>query len=250
VSSRPFSPIVSYAWDFTDDGVDDATGGPASADWTFPSAGRRLVRVRVTTADGRSASDKGGLDVKAAPTPSVTATLSASPTAATLDQVVTLTATATPNSSAGAVTRYEWDFTNDGIIDQTTSTPSTTTRYDTVGNKTAKVTAHASAASGSATASVTVTAPALAASLTASTPRVTGSTVTFSSTVTSSGTFPSGLSFEWDFDGNGTTDAVTSGSPSSSAGFTYNVAGTYKPKVTVTAPDGRTTSNTITITVS
>lgn len=97
---------------------------------------------------------------------------------------------------------------------------------------------------------MSVTALPLVASLSASTPRIAGMTVTFSATVTSTGIVPPGLLFAWDFDGNGTTDAVTTGSPSSSAGFTFNAPGDYTAKVTVTAPDGRTTSTTLTITVS
>jgi PKD repeat protein len=244
-TGAPVPAIVRYTWDVNDDRLPDRTD--AAPIVSYP-AGSVRIQVDVTTADTREV--EAVLTLVVGPTPALTATLTASPTAATLDQTVTLTATPTPTGNVGTLS-YAWDFDGNGTTDQTTATNTTTTTYGTIGTKTPKVTVTGSrGGSATASASVSVTAPALVASLSASSPRTVGATVTFSSTVTSSGTVPSGLSFAWDFDGNGTTDAVTTGSPSSSAGFTFNTAGDYKAKVTVTSPDGRTATNTITITVS
>jgi cytochrome c len=93
---------------------------------------------------------------------------------------------------------------------------------------------------------VTVSGATLAVGLNSGTP--TGRTYTFTATPSAaSGTVPSGLTYAWDFDGNGTTDFI---GPAATASYTYNAAGTYQPKVTITSPDGRTATNTITITVS
>jgi PKD repeat protein len=78
-------------------------------------------------------------------------------------------------------------------------------------------------------------------------PPVSGLARSFTADVTSTGTLPSSLSYAWDFDNNGTTEALTT---TGSARHTYSTAGTYTVMVTVTAPDGRTAVNRIAITVS
>jgi hypothetical protein len=173
VTSRPDAPVATYAWDFNADGVTDDTS--ATPTHTFTAAGPHGVSVTVTLADGRTASDAGGLTVAPAPAATIATTLSATPTSVAPGDTVTLTATATPNSTAGTVTSYEWDFDNNNTVDRTTAGPSTTTTYSTIGTKTAKVTAKSATASGSATATVAVSAPPLTiTTFTASSPATAG----------------------------------------------------------------------------
>jgi PKD repeat protein len=249
VSSRPESPAAAFAWDFNADGqVDDTSPAPTH---TFTTAGRIPVSVVVTLADGRTATDGGGLDVKAAPTPTIVVSLAATPTSVAPGDTVTLTATATPNSSAGTVTSYDWDFDNNGTADSTTTTPSTTTAFSTIGTKTPKVTAKSATASGSATTPVIVSAPPLTISdFTVSGTPTTGSVLMFTVTVSSTGPVPASMTFAWDYEGDDVVNETTSGGSPRSVSHIYNAPGKYTVKVTVTAPDGRTASGTAQVTVS
>jgi PKD repeat protein len=73
--------------------------------------------------------------------------------------------------------------------------------------------------------------------------------VTFSITVDSA-SLPSTLSYAWDYEGDDITNETVSRPPSTTIQHIYNAPGTYKVKVTVTAPDGRTVSGTAQVTVS
>jgi PKD repeat protein len=249
VTSRPDAAVASYAWDFTEDGVTDDTS--ATPTHTFDSEGRKGVRVTVTLVDGRTASDAGGLTVTAAPTPTITTTLSATPTSVAPGDTVTLTATATPNRTSGAVTSYDWDFDNNNTVDQTTAGPSTTTTYSTIGTKTAKVTAKSAKASGSATATVAVSAPPLTISKFTADPATAGSPVTFHLKVDSA-SLPASATFAWDYENDGLTNETTTGDPHVEIVIQhiYNEKKTFTIKVTVTAPDGRTVSGTAQVTIS
>ena len=69
-------------------------------------------------------------------------------------------------------------------------------------------------------------------------------------TVTSTGPIPAGISFAWDYNGDGTVDETTTGSPSSTVTHTYNTSGSKILTVTATAPDGRTATQTVIVPVS
>lgn len=242
---------LTYAWNFGD----GTTSTEASPTHLFRPADHWTVTLRVTSADGRTGGNQIDVVIGAAPgpppppAPVVTTTLSAAPASAAPGELVTFTATATPNSSAGAVTGYDWDFENDGMLDRTTASASTTHAYPTIGTKTAKVTARSANASGSATTSVVIAAPALRISdLTVSGTQTTGSPLTFTATVSAaSGSVPPSMTFRWDY-GNG-SEVVTGSSPNSVT-HSYNVARTYDVTVTVTAPDGRTATETIRVTIA
>ena len=249
VSSRPEAAVASYAWDFNEDGATDSTS--ATPTHTFTTSGRIGVTVTVTLVDGRTATDGGGLQVRPAPAATIETTLSASPNAVAPGDAVTFTATATPNSTAGTVTSYEWDFDNNGTIERTTAGPTTTVAYTTIGNKTAKVTAKSATASGSATTQVAVSAPPLTiTSFTVSGTQTAGSVITFRVEVGSSGSVPSTMTFAWDFENDGTVNETTSGSSPHSINHIFNERKTYTVKVTVTAPDGRTVTGTAQVTIT
>jgi PKD repeat protein len=247
VSSRPDSPVVAYAWDFTDDGQTDSTA--AAPIHTFPSNGRQLVSIKVTVADGRTATDVGGVTVGPAPTPTVLVTLAASPTTGGLGDTIAFTASASSNPTAGPVTSYVWEFGAGGGATQTTASPNISTTYSTIGSKTVRVTANtANGTTGTATTPVSITAPDLVVGITPSGavgPAPTS--VTFTANVTSTGPVPTGLTYGWDWDNNGTVDEVRTTNPTLRS---YNQPGTHTVRVTVTSPDGRTATNTTVITVS
>jgi len=90
----------------------------------------------------------------------------------------------------------------------------------------------------------------LAISVTPSGSQPAGTPLTITATVTSTGTVPSGLSFAWDYETDAHVDEVTTGSPASTVGHTYNTPGTKTLTVTSTAPDGRTATNSVHIPVT
>jgi PKD repeat protein len=233
---------LTYAWDFNEDGVTDST--EATPTYRFVQGKNDYaVVVTVRSADGRLGRGTIHVVVGAAPVPGIDVSVSASPNPAAVNATVTFTAIATPNSTGGTVTQYEWDFDGDGVTDLTTTTASATQSYPTVGTKTVGVTARSPAASGHGAGTVVVSAPALNVTLRASTatPAV-GSTITLTATPgVDSGTIPT-LSYAWDF-GDGTT-LTTSGGVTSHA---FGTVGVYTVRVTITAPDGRTATNTTTI---
>jgi hypothetical protein len=187
--------------------------------------------------------------------------LAASPEQAIEGQTVTFTATARGLSNEN-VTSYQWDFDGDGTSDATSSVPTSATAYATHGVKPARVTIRTTAGrSASGTRSVTIsTAPPgpallpLAVNLTASLgPHTTTASVTFAAAVTTADPagVPASLTYAWDFDNDGTANAVTTGpTPGISPPNTFATAGSKSIKVTVTAPDGRTASHTIPIMVT
>lgn len=239
--------ISNYIWDVNGDRLPDRTD--AAPVVSYP-AGTVNVFVEVITADNRAVD--GSLALVVSPPATMSVTLSASPTTVAPGATVTLTATVTPNGNVGTLS-YAWDFTNDGTVDQTTSTGSTTTSYATIGTKTAKVVVTGSRGpTANATTTVTVSAPTLllAITVTPSGSQPAGTPLTITATVTSTGTVPSGLSFAWDYETDAHLDETTTGSPSSTVGHTYNTPGTKTLTVTATAPDGRTATNSVHIPVT
>ncbi len=251
--NRQLGPLT-YAWDFESDGIVDST--ETAPTHLFRPADHWTVSLRVTAPDGGTGVGRVDVVIGATPAPVVTTTLRANPTTAVIGARFTFTATGSGNSTSGPVTAFDWDFdTSTPGLDLTTSTGSATTSYETPGVRTVRVTARtANGSSGNATADVTVTAP-LTVSLEVS-PAGTqpaGRALSITATVTSAGPVPGGLVFEWDWTNDGTfDDEPTTGSPTSTVGHVYNsnTPATKTLRVKVTAPDNRTATNTITITVS
>ena len=208
------------------------------------------MTVRSTTwANGTATAVANVNDVAAA----VPVTLAASPRTVLPSETFTLTATATPNRAAGTVTAFEWDFNNDDKVDRTTATNSTTHSYPAIGNQTIKVTVKTtSGTNGTATETVSVGAPLLNVTLGAAPVTIaSGASVTLTATVTSSGALPGVLTYEWDYNNDGTADEITTGGASATVTHTYNGApGSRTAKVTVKSADGRSASNTVAITVT
>ena len=236
--------IDEYVWDVNGDRLPDRW--EASPTTTYAAAGAYIVELELHTADNRAVNTT--LTLQVGPVPALAATMTATPSSAGLGETVALTASATATGNVGSLS-YAWDVDGNGSTDTTTATNSTTTTYATIGTKAPKVTVTGSrGGNATATTNVTVTAPALTVGLATSGTQTAPAALTFTATVTAaSGSVPSGLSYAWDFDGNGTTDFTGSGT---SGGHTYNAPGTYVVKVTVTAPDGRTATNTISVTVN
>jgi gliding motility-associated-like protein len=114
---------------------------------------------------------------------------------------------------ASAIDSVQWDFNSDGIVDNTTTSPTYT--YSTAGNYTATLTVYNNGCTDDTTVNITITPGTVAAFTT--TPVCEGVATTF--TNTSSG---GANTYGWDFDNNGTTDNAT---PNPT--FTFATPGTY-----------------------
>lgn len=189
-----------------------------------------------------------------APSPTYSIAVVAAPTSVVAGDNATLTATATPQNGAGAVTSYAWDCDGNGTTDATTSAPTNfhACVYSSAGTIHSKVTVTDGTTVGTGTTDVTVTA---AAALTVQivpsnfTPTV-GVADIFTATVTSSGAVPALLQWEWDFDGDGTFElTVPSAASPNSQSHTFGSTGvkTVKVRVTDTAT-GRTAIGTVQVT--
>lgn len=180
-----------------------------------------------------------------------TPSISASPSSGHSPLSVTFTAAA--SDSDGYISTYEWDYDGDGIYDANTGAVSSTTHtYTNVGTFSARVrvtdNGGASAVSGGAT--VTVTSPAnqppVISSFIATPP---AGDAPHGVTFNAAASDPDGsiTSYEWDFDGNGTYDATTTGATTA---YIYLHTGVYTARVRVTDNLGATITGTTSVTVT
>ena len=146
-------------------------------------------------------------------------------------RAITLDASGSTDSD-GSITLYEWDIDNDGTYDYSSSSATRSHTYDQQGTYTInlRVTDNLGATNEStATATISDTSP---------TAEFTGSpasgTVPLTVNFTGDSTgYDQTLSYEWDFDNDKTIDSTIK-NPS----YTYNTAGIYTVRLTVTDSDG------------
>lgn len=132
VSSNPTNVgIAKYEWDFDGDGVfDSESPTTGSVTHTYYDIGTYNAVLRVTDKAGVSASSI--VTVQALPVGSPKVSVSVYPNKGNSPLKVYFTGSAT--SPNGAITKYEWDFGNDGVVDwSSTATGSTYYTYNTGG---------------------------------------------------------------------------------------------------------------------
>jgi outer membrane protein assembly factor BamB len=132
--------IVSYDWDFDNDGVYDRTGLTAAAtSSSYALAGTYTAVLRAT--DNRGVSGVGRVTVTVAPPQRPRVTASATPTRVATGFPVRFAGTAQAGDAWATITRYDWDFDNDGTVDATSATTADATwRYSAPGNFNATLT--------------------------------------------------------------------------------------------------------------
>jgi PKD repeat protein len=256
------SAPTTWAWDCDGNGTTDAiTANTASC--TYLAAGTFTAKLTVT---GGSVTGSGtkGVTVTAAPVPSYTVALVASPATIAAGGSTTLTATVARVNGASPPTSWEWDCdTSTPPLTDFTSPISATCTYPNAGIFIAKVTvSNGTGVSGAATVDVNVTpaapppllvtvAPTVVAPVTLATIHV-GDTVTFTATASSTSPLPVSVNWEWDDDNNGIFETVpTAGAtPTNTRPVVMLVSGVWKARVRVTDPaTGRTASATSQVTV-
>lgn len=122
--------IAQYEWDWEGDGTYDQTTTTNNPNRYYTVAGTYPVKVRVTDNDGLSSEATVTIYLKPAGYP--TATASVSPGYGCLGQVFSFNGSG--SDSGGSITKYEWDFDDDGVYDwESTTTGVTTYSYPEVG---------------------------------------------------------------------------------------------------------------------
>lgn len=127
-SATASEEIVTYAWDFNDDGQIDSTTATPSYTYTVP--GNKQVKLFVTNAENDTAEATIVIVAKS----KITISITANPTSGIVPLNVQFTAAATGQGTL----IYNWDFNNDNVIDSTSQNPSYS--YVKEGNYVAKLT--------------------------------------------------------------------------------------------------------------
>jgi PKD repeat protein len=233
LGSDPDGTIASYAWTFGDGG----TSTQQNSSHTYQMAGSYTARLTVTDNQGATGSATVTITVAANQPPTATAT--ASPTSGTAPLAVQFTGMG--NDPDGTIASYAWTFGDGGTSTQ--QNPSRT--YQMAGSYTARLTVTDNrGATGSATVQITVVAPNQPPTATA-TASPTSGIAPLLVQFTGMGNDPDGTiaSYAWTFGDGGTS---TQQNPSR----TYQMAGSYTARLTVTDNQGATGSATVQITVA
>ncbi|MGC1165812.1 MAG: PKD domain-containing protein [Solirubrobacterales bacterium] len=245
-SSDVEAPLAKYEWDLDGNGsYETDTGTSASASSSYATVGARTVRLRVTDSAGLTVTTSVSVTVtNRAPEPSFTAT--PNPVLSGSNTVLNASASKDPD---GTIAKYEWDLDGNGTYEVNGGSSSSTTRsFATSGARTVglRVTDNLGTAA-TTTRIVTVTNRAPTASFTvspSSVPTATNIALNAGGSSDPDGTI---AKYEWDFDNNGTFDATTA---TSSTTTSYATAGARTIALRVTDNLGATATTTRSVTVT
>jgi PGF-CTERM protein len=251
-SVDPDGTIAEYRWDFDGDGSVDLITFDPTTSHAFSTTG--TYAATVTVVDEGDDTDSANVSITVRNQPIANLTTSPSPTS--IDANTTFDASASTYGN-GTIVEYRWDFDGDGTVDRTTSGAVTNYTYSTAGSYSPTVTAVGDdGRTGTETGAVTVreNLPPNGFGISHGCNRGfcvnwVGDVVSFTAQTSSSPYTPSDpdgkiVEYRWDFDGDGTTDSVTS---SSSATHAFAATGTYAVNVTAVDDDGARTSASVDI---
>jgi len=224
------TPDYTYEWDFNNDGTVDNT--EASPTHAYTSTGTYTVSLTVT--DSETSTDTETKTDYISVAEELVAGFSADVTAASVDGTIQFTDATTGGAPDYT---YEWDFNNDGTVDNTEASP--THAYTSTGTYTVSLTVTDSQArtdTETKTDYINVAEELVAGFSADLTAADTGDTIQFTDATT--GGTPD-YTYEWDFNNDGTVDN-TEASPT----HIYTTAGTYTVSLTVTDSQARTDTET------
>ncbi|MFL5752769.1 MAG: PKD domain-containing protein [Bacteroidia bacterium] len=189
------SNITGWSWDFDNNGtVDNTTQNPG---FIFPNFGTTSVGLTVTTNNG--CSDNVVLPIHVDPNPVVN--FSAPGVCLNVPTVFSNTSTL----ALGSIAQWDWDFTNNGSIDNNSQLPSTT--YTAPGTYTVQLTATSD--SGCVTSKlVSIDVYPLPVASFSYSHTCQGSATVFSD-LSAVGAPDAVQAWSWDFDNNGSTDNIS-----------------------------------------
>ncbi len=218
--------ITSWAWDFDNDGTDDATTQNPS--YTYQNAGNYSVSLTVGDGTNTDSETKTNYITVNQGVTQLTADFTATPTSGNAPLSVQFT----DNSTAGdfTITSWIWDFDSDGNVDAAVRNP--TYVFQNPGKYTVSLYVGDGTSTDSEVKTDFITVSQLSAGFSATptsgfaplTVQFTDNSVASNTTITS---------WSWDFYGDGTVDATTQ-NPS----FTFQNAGTFT--VSLLVSDGVT----------
>ena len=223
--------IDAYEWDWNGDGEIDETTDYAEVDHSFDAAGTYTVSVTVVDTNGSTASANASVEV--APNPGPNASLTA-PANGSVNESLRFDA----SESTGDIVEYQWDWNEDGEIDDTTESGEISLLFAEPG--TYAVTVRVVDALGdtdNATTSVTISRPSEPPTAVLSVPSnaTVDQSVTFNA---SESTDDTGIrEYRWDWNGDGEIDETTEAPTLTHA---YEEPDTYDVTVIVVDEDGQT----------
>ena len=239
--------IVRYRWDRDGNGTYDTSDSvPQDYTWTFNTPGTYNAKLEVLNNLGQTATDTCPITVEQeAPTASASAAPSNGPVP------LTVIFTCTGQTKNGSITQWEWDLDGDGVYDVSSSTSGTLSHaYDSVGDYAARCRVTDSAGLTGVSGAINSTVrprPVGSPTVTASASVTNGTapvTVSFNGTVSDDGSI---VQYEWDFDGDGVYDHVSTASPATS--HVYQSGGVFAATLRVTDDAGLVSLDSIAIQV-
>ncbi len=250
------SSIVSYDWDLDDDGTFEVTDGGPTQSATYenlivaasirtPSApsvgegGESVYTISVRVSDDKSNVDTASTTVTVNPVPNQppVAEFSTTPAQETLGTVFALDGSASSDAD-GTIVSYDWDFEDDGTVDESNATPTTTFEYLAPGTFTVRLTVtDDDGATDTTTHDILVNDPPVANLVGNVEGDVPEAHITWdaSGSTDSDGTI---VQYDWDMDNDGTFE-ITDGGDSQDGGF-FQEGGDYTVCVRVTDDFGAT----------
>jgi gliding motility-associated-like protein len=234
VQTSPALPnsIVSYAWDFQNDGViDQTTIGPV-VNHLYPTDGVFTARLVTTTNNGCRDTTIRSVTVYPIPVPQFTVLDTC------LGFVTVFDALSTQLNAPGVVASYVWDFNGDNQSDATGAVVSHT--YPVPGQYIPRLTVTTTDGCVRSVTDTVVIHP-LPVPVVSTQSVCQGSPTVYTAALSSIAT-GSIVAYEWDFTDNGTVDTITA---LSGASIVYPDSGTYVCRLTTVSDKGCRTTTTV-----
>jgi PKD repeat protein len=253
-SIDPDGVITMFEWDYDNDGTfEESTGTTATAMHTYDAPGNYTAVVRVTDNGTPGLTATASVDIVGNANQPPTVSISAESEVGKVPFAASFLANAADPD--GSITKYEWDFEDDGTYDDETGTTNTVQHtYDTSGNYTVRVRVTDDGTPGvTATASMQVTVAANQPPVAALTADDTDGSVPFTVNFDASASSdPDGAItlYEWDWESDGTYDFNSGSTPTTQHTFESQGEGPFTVTVRVTDDGQPLLSATATIDIT